>query len=140
MPKPEDVKSKSTPRQKVNKPLTARVPFERMRFVRLELSQGDKEVFKAWLAEDESYTLDVDSLLRIGYEVSAKLDSAGDGVLVSLRSPFIDGQNSGLVLTGRGGSYARAIQVLAFKIDYLVGGRAWEEAENSRRSDLDDIG
>lgn len=140
MPKPEDMPKSSKPRKKESNRFASRVPFDRMQFVRIELSESDKRAFKEYLAQDESYTLDVDTCLRLGYEFSVKLDSDGVGVLASLRSPFTDGENSGYVLTGRGGSATRAIQVLAFKLDYLIAGRSWEEASNSRRSDYDDIG
>lgn len=140
MPKPEDVAKKPAKKKSDSKPFSARVPFQQMRFIRLELSAGDKEAFKNWLAEDSDYTLDVDTSIREGYELTIKLDTDGSGMLASLRAPYVDSPNSGGILTGRGGTATRALQVLAFKIDYLVGGRTWEEAENSRRSDLDDIG
>lgn len=140
MPKPNPDKSDKDPKKKAGKPFTKRVPFEQMRFVNIELTAGDKQVFKSWLEEDPSYTLDLGAYIASGYEYTCKLDGTTGGFLSVLRSPFVDGDNSGLVLTGRAGSAAKSLQVLAFKLDYLVVDRGWEEAENSRKSDIDDVG
>jgi len=116
------------------------VPFSEMRFVNLELSEKEKEEFRALLAADEFTGEFLDTCIKAGYKITYSADKNGGGVLCSIRCEAAGLLDSGLILTGRGKSARIALAVCEYKSAYLSDENGWAAAENARGRSQDDIG
>lgn len=118
----------------------AKVSFAEFRFVRIELTEREKDKFRELRDSGEFEPLDIDSWMQQGYKFSASYDPQYNSVVVSLSAQYRDMPNAGLILTGRGGSFASAVAVLEYKDKYLAGDDGWLAAETSRGGSYSDIG
>lgn len=123
---------------KSNRPI--KVPFAEFRFVRIELTEPEKDEFRKLRDSGEFDTVDVDHWAKQGYKLSVSYDDQHNSIIVSLTAQYRDMDNSGLILTGRGASYASALGVLEYKDKYLCGDVGWLAAESGRGGSYGDIG
>lgn len=116
------------------------VPYGQMRFVRIELTEAEKQEFRALLAAQEFSWDFVDRVLLAGYKVTHSVDKNGGGFLCSIRAESTELLDAGLILTGRGKTVATAIAVCEYKFTYLAGDDGWLAAEVRRGGSYDDVG
>jgi len=116
------------------------IPFSEMRFVRLELSEAEKQDFRSLLAAEEFTSDFLDRVIRAGYKVSLGIDKNGGGFLCSIRAESRDLLDAGLILTGRGKTIATAVAVCEYKSNYLADENGWAAAETRRGGSFDDVG
>jgi hypothetical protein len=116
------------------------IPFSEMRFVRIELTEAEKEEFRALMANEEFTSDFLDKAVRAGYKVSFSLDKNGGGVLCSIRAESRGLLDAGLILTGRGKTIAVAVAVCEYKSNYLADENGWLAAETRRGGSFDDVG
>lgn len=117
----------------------AKVPFSESRFVRIELTEKDKEQFRALLEAGEFESLRIDDFLSERYSVSFSEGDGGKTVVCTVRMAYVDHPNAGLSLTGRGRDSATALAVCAYKHTYLCSEQLWRAAEDSRGGSYSDI-
>jgi len=117
-----------------------RVAFADMRFVRIELLESEKEVFRALLDSGEFEQVSADDFIERGYKVTFTQDTRGGGALCTVSACAADHPNAGLMLTGRGRDAATAIAVVAYKDIYLCPDGLWRAAEDQRGGSYSDIG
>lgn len=117
-----------------------RIPFSEMRFVRIELTEAEKQEFKSLLAAEEFSGDFLDQCIKAGYKVTFDRDKNGGGVLCSVRCETTELLDSGLILTGRGKTAAVALAVCEYKSNYLADENGWASAETRRGSSYDDVG
>lgn len=131
---PQRGQYKATP----NRPV--KVSFSEFRFVRIELSESEKNEFRAMLAAGEYDELAFDDLLREGYKHTRSFDDTHNTYISTLTAQYKDMPDSGLVLTARGSSTAVADALLRHKHGYICGDDGWAAAETARGGSYDDIG
>lgn len=119
---------------------TAKVAYSDYRFVRIELTEADKERFRALLASGEFESLSVTDFVRDGYKVSFSEADSGHTIICSISQPYAQHHNAGLVLTGRGSDAETALAVVAYKHIYLCEDQLWRQAEDARGGSYSDIG
>lgn len=118
----------------------AKVPFGQGRFVRLELTESEKDEFRELHGSGELGEFDHDHWLQAGYKLSSSYDVRNKATVVSLTQQYAGMDNAGLTLTGRGGTYDKALSVLQYKLVYLVGDELWAAIEAQRGGSYGDIG
>jgi len=116
------------------------VPYSEMRFVRIELTEAEKQEFKALLAAAEFSGDFLDRVLVAGYKVTLGVDKNGGGFLCSIRAEDRELLDAGLILTGRGKTTTIAVAVCEYKSNYLADEHGWLEAETRRGGSHDDVG
>lgn len=117
-----------------------RVAYSDYRFVRIELTEQEKQQFRDLLAAGEFESLSVTDFVREGYKLSFSEGDEGHTVICSVSQPHADHHNAGLILTGRGGDAETALAVVAFKHVYLCEDTLWRSAEDNRGGSYNDIG
>lgn len=117
-----------------------KVPYADFRFVRLELTEPEKEHFRSLLASGEFESLSLDDFLRDGYKVTLSNTGENGTIICSVSMPYANHHNAGLVLTGRGRDAATAAAVVTYKHNYLAQDTLWREAESRRGGSYSDIG
>lgn len=117
-----------------------KVPFTDFRFVRLELTEAEKNEFRELYSAGEFEALDIDGWLEAGYKLSLTKGDAGATVVATLSGQYRDMLDGGLLLTGRGSSVALALAVLSFKHNTLADEDGWLAAEDRRGGTYSDIG
>ena len=127
----------ATAREKERK--NAKVPYADFRFVRLELTEPEKDNFRSLLGSGEFESLSPDDFLPDGYKVSFTSGDNEASVICSISQPFATHHNHGLILTGRGRDSATALAVCAYKHLYLCEDTLWREAEQRRGGSYSDI-
>lgn len=121
-----------------NRPV--KVPFSDYRFVRIELTEAEKNEFRSQLATGEFDEFDPSDWCKSGYKLTFSFDDSHNTFIATLTAQYKNMPNSGLVLTGRGGSIPTALAVLQFKHVYLAGDDGWSAAEAARGGSYSDIG
>lgn len=121
-----------------NRPI--KVPFADYRFVRIELTEKEKDEFRGQLASGEFDDFDPSDWCRSGYKLTFSFDDTNNTFIATLTAQYKNMPNSGLVLTGRGGSIPTALAVLQFKHIHLCGDDGWKAAESLRGGSYSDIG
>lgn len=117
-----------------------KVPFSEFRFVRIELTEQEKNSYRQLLESGEFDEIPLDEWLASSYKVSLSADGEGGGVVASITSVYSDSPNAGLVLTARGRSAVSALAVLTYKDRYLAGEDGWLACESGRGGSYSDIG
>lgn len=117
-----------------------RYSFAEMRFVRIELTEQEKQEFKQLLAANEFEPGFLDTCVKAHYNITFSQDKQGNGVLCSIRAEFKEMLDGGLILTGRGSSALTALAVCEYKSNYLADEDGWAAAEIRRGGSYDDIG
>jgi len=111
--------------------------FDSSRFVNYELDLAEQAECKGWDVPSDDLWKEVSALVDDGYSVSVKFDTFSEAYASFVRGGNTDGDpNSGLVLTGRGSTPAKAIKQAVFKHKKLGG--QWGEFAEKRASFLDD--
>lgn len=122
------------------KDVSGTIPYGEMRFVRIELTEAEKQEFRALLAAEEFSPDFTDRVLTAGYKVGLSVDKNGGGFLCSIRAEARELLDAGLILTGRGKTVAIAVAVCEYKSTYLADENGWLEAEIRRGGSYDDVG
>jgi len=117
-----------------------RYSFAEMRFVRIELTESEKEEFRALLAAGEFDSGFLDLCIDANYSITINRDKNGGGVLVSIRAEHKNMLDGGLILSGRGKDVPTAVAVCEFKSTYLADENGWLAAETRRGGSASDIG
>lgn len=117
-----------------------RYTYNEMRFVRIELTEEEKEEFRTLLAADEFHAAFLDTCLAAGYNVTVGTDKRGGGVLCCIRAELKELLDGGLILSGRGKDFLTALAVCEYKATYLADENGWLEAEVRRGGSYSDIG
>jgi len=100
-------------------------------FINLELDKVATEDYRIW-REGTDHVYDLwTSLLTEGYRVNTKFDDYSDACSAFI-IPGEDSQNSGYILTGRGGNAYRAVSEALYKHEVLLQG-SWGAAIDQRR-------
>lgn len=123
-----------------SKDIGQQIPFNQMRFVRIELTEAEKQDFRALLAASEFSWAFLDKCIEAGYKVTFSRDKDNRGVLCSIRCETTGLLDSGLILTGRGGTVSTALAVAEYKTNYLADENGWLAAETRRGGSYDDVG
>lgn len=117
-----------------------RYSFHQMRFVRLELTEEEKQEFKS-LLESEEFSWDfLNTCIEAGYGVSFGKDKRGGGHICTIRAEYKDMLDGGLNLSGRGKTAFIALAVCEYKSTYLADETGWLAAETRRGGSYDDVG
>lgn len=117
-----------------------KVPFSDFRFVRIELTEQEKQSFKALLESGEFDEIPLDEWMERELKLSVSVDTEHRSVLASLTVPYSDMQDAGCVLTARGRDAITALAVLTFKDRHLAGEGGWRQCESERGGSYSDIG
>lgn len=117
-----------------------KIQFGTARFARIELSDAEKEDYRALLDAGEFSVEVIQDWLDMGYKLSFSKDERGGGVVAVLTPIFQDVENAGLQLSGRAGHWANAVAVLEYKDRYVAGEDGWMACEVSRGGGYSDIG
>jgi len=100
-------------------------------FINLELDKEATAHYRVW-REDSDHVYDIwTSLLEEGYRVNTKFDSYSNACSAFI-IPGDGGENSGYILTGRGGNAYRAVSEAIYKHEVLLSG-SWGAALDERR-------
>lgn len=118
----------------------SKVPFNEFRFVRIELTEPEKQEFRALLDSGEFDEIPLDGWIGRGFKISISPDDKGGGIIASLSATYSDSDNKGLVLTARGRDAITALAVLEYKDKYLAGEDGWGSCEDRRGGSYSDIG
>ena len=137
---PQPKKGKKTTQRTYNSEKREKVPFGSARFARIELSEAEKEDFRALRAGGEFDLTVVGVWLDMGYKLSLSRDERGGGMVAVLTPLFLDVENAGLQLSARAGDWAGAVDVLEYKDRYVAGEDGWAACENIRNGSHSDIG
>lgn len=116
------------------------IPFAQMRFVRIEVTEAEKEEFRTLLESEEFSGGFLDQCIEAGYKVTFSKDKNGRGTLCSVRAETTELLDAGLILTGRGKSSAVALAMCEYKSNYLADENGWLAAETRRGGFYDDVG
>jgi len=116
------------------------IPYTEMRFVRIELTETEKQDFRSLMAAEEFSGDFIDRVLLAGYKVTLSPDKNGGGFLCSIRAENRELLDAGLILTGRGKTVATAVAVCEYKSNYLADENGWLAAETRRGGSFDDVG
>lgn len=100
-------------------------------FINLELDKVAQADYRVW-REGLDHVVDLwTELIRGGYRVNTKFDDYSDACSAFI-IPGDDSENSGYILTGRGGNAYRAVSEALYKHEVLLSGE-WGNAVNERR-------
>lgn len=98
---------------------------QRDTFVRLELTKEELVTYRKW-REDVPTWLDIlDRMVQDGYKFTIRWDDYSTSPAVFI-FPSEDSDNRGFILSGRGGSVAKALSEALFKHSVLLEGD-WSE-------------
>lgn len=117
-----------------------KVAFNDFRFIRVELTEPEKDEFRSLLEGGEFDPLPLDDWLERGLKLTLSAERGKRTVIASLSGVWLDGGDAGLVLVGRGGDAITAMAVLQYKDEYLCGDEGWLAAETRRGGSYSDIG
>jgi len=108
-----------------------RRPDRDVEFINLELDKVAQADYRLWREDLEHVVTVWTELLEEGYRVNTKYDDYSSSCAVFIIPP--DGNdNSGYILTGRGGNAYRAVSEAIYKHEVLLSG-VWGAALAERR-------
>lgn len=110
------------------------------RFVRIELSQDNKQEFKSLVDSGEFDSISIDDYTKLGYKVSFTIQDDGKTTLCSISCGLEHDPNYQRILTGRGGNSIIALRVAAYKDIYLCEDGVWATGELASMDTTPDIG
>jgi hypothetical protein len=111
--------------------------FDRSRFIQYELDVAEQAECKGWDVSPSDQWSEVSALVDSGYTVSLKFDTFSEAYACFIRGGDKDGDpNSGLILSGRGSTPAKAFKQACFKNAKI--GPDWSEFAEKRTAVLDD--
>lgn len=115
-----------------------KVPFGGFRFIRIELTETERDELRSVLEDGSTLPFDLDNLVRDGYTLKISCSDGDATVLASLSQCYRDHQNAGLVLTARGRNTATALSVLSYKLHTLIREDPWRQVEAERGGPYED--
>jgi len=108
------------------------------RFVQLELTDEQAKSLKATQVSADEIFAQMEKMIDDGYKFTIKFDGYGDCIGAWCQAATPDGPNSGIILTGRGSSAAKALKQLLYKHHVLLDGDWSVAAERRAPTVLDD--
>jgi len=104
------------------------------KFVRGDLTDGDKADCRAWTVFDERGGDMLLALVTQGYRLTIKQDGNSEGALVFLNGPDSPHPHSGWTLTGRGSNPLKALKQVCFR-HFVMFGEDWPLFDDSNLPD-----
>lgn len=117
-----------------------KIPFSDFRFVRIELTEDEKQTFRALLDSGEFDGISPDDFVSQGCKVSFSAGDDAGTIICSVTCTDPTAVNAALVLTGRGRISTTALAVCMYKHIYLCSDGSWREGEARRGGGYSDIG
>lgn len=106
-------------------------------FVPGDLTDVEKRACKTWEAWEESADDIVFKALSEGYKISVKLDKGGSGFLCIVQAGSAECGNQGLMLSGRGSTWNKAIKQALYR-HYVALDGEWPTREEWAASNVHD--
>lgn len=109
-----------------------KVPFSEFRFVKIELTEAEKQAYKGYLDSGDLDNVPISAWVSAGYKLSVSRDFTGNCDVASLAGQYKGMDNAGCIITARGRDSETALRVLFYKVHYLVGEALWLQTESER--------